>query len=111
MLSKSGSYPHNVRILPIQCTGNVSARLVQKAFSMGADGIIILGCYEDRCHYESGSKASTIRVALLKQILGFSGINPDRLEKETVYYMSYDRFKDVANNMANKLKKLGKLER
>jgi coenzyme F420-reducing hydrogenase delta subunit len=111
MLAKAGVYPHNVRILPIQCTGNVSARLIQNAFSMGADGIIILGCYEDRCHYESGSQASTIRVALLKQILEFSGINPNRLEKETVYYMSFDRFKAVANKMAKKLAELGKLER
>jgi heterodisulfide reductase subunit A len=106
-----GYYPPNVRIIPIQCTGSVSARLIQKTFTMGADGIIILGCYEDKCHYESGSQASSIRVALLKQMLEFSGINPQRLEKQTVFFMSCDRFSLQATKMAKRLKKLGKLER
>ena len=79
---KNGFSSH-VRIVPVQCTGNVSARLIQKTFDLGADGIIVLGCFEDRCHYDSGSKASTIRVSLLKQMLEFEGIHPDRLEKET----------------------------
>jgi heterodisulfide reductase subunit A len=106
-----GAYPHNVRILPIQCTGNLSARLINQTFGMGADGIIVLGCYEDKCHYDSGSKASTIRVALLKQMLEFSGIDPRRLEKETVFFMSCDRFDITAKKMASRLKKIGKLER
>ncbi len=106
-----GAYPHNVRVLPVQCTGNISARLINNTFAMGADGIIILGCYEDKCHYDSGSKASTIRVALMKQMLEYSGIDPARLEKETVYFMSCDKFDITAKKMANKLKKLGKLER
>ena len=54
LTQKEFLYPHNVRILPVQCTGNVSARLIQKTFDLGADGIIVLGCYEDKCHYESG---------------------------------------------------------
>ncbi len=104
-------YPHNVRILPVQCTGNVSARLIQKTFEYGADGVIVLGCFEDKCHYESGSKASTIRVHLLKQMLEFSGINPDRLEKETVYTESSNRFVETARKMAKTLERIGKLER
>ncbi|MHA2389195.1 MAG: hydrogenase iron-sulfur subunit, partial [Candidatus Hodarchaeales archaeon] len=106
-----GTYDHTVRILPVQCTGNISARLIQKTFAMGADGILVLGCYEDKCHYDSGSQASTIRVALLKQMLQFSGIDPQRLEKETTFFMSCDRFDMAAKKMARKLKKLGKLDR
>jgi len=104
-------FDDNVRIVPIQCTGNISARLIQKTFSLGAEGVIVLGCFEDRCHYDSGSKASTTRVALLKQMLKFEGINPNRLEKETVYYMSADRFSATAKRMVGNLKELGKLER
>jgi heterodisulfide reductase subunit A-like polyferredoxin/coenzyme F420-reducing hydrogenase delta subunit len=104
-------YPHNVRIVPVQCTGNVSARLIQKTFELGAGGIIVLGCYEDKCHYETGSKASSIRVHLLKKMLEFSGIDPNRLEKETAYCESANRFVETANKMANKLKVIGKLER
>ncbi|MFX0183849.1 MAG: hydrogenase iron-sulfur subunit [Candidatus Hodarchaeota archaeon] len=107
----AGEYPHNVRILPLQCTGNVSARLIQQTFAMGADGIIVLGCYEDKCHYETGSKASSIRVDVLKSILESVGIDPRRLEKQTTFFMSCDRFALTAKKMTNRLKKLGKLER
>ncbi len=111
LTDKEFRYPDNVRILPVQCTGNVSARLIQKTFELGADGIIVLGCFEDKCHYDSGSKASTIRVHLLKQMLKLSGINPDRLEKETVYTESSNRFVETARKMAKKLEEIGKLDR
>ena len=91
------AYPHNVRIVPVQCTGNVSARLIQKTFQLGADGIIVLGCFEDKCHYETGSKAASIRVNLLKKILEYGGIDPSRLEKETAYCESANRFVETAN--------------
>jgi heterodisulfide reductase subunit A len=107
----AGEYPANIRILPVQCTGNVSARMIQKTFEMGADGIIILGCYEDKCHYETGSQASTTRVEVLKTMLEYVGINPKRLEKQTTYFMSCNRFAMTATQMTNRLKKLGKLER
>ena len=108
---KPGTYDHTVRILPVQCTGNISARLIQKTFAMGADGILVLGCYEDKCHYDSGSQASSIRVALLKQMLKFSGIDPQRLEKQTTFFMSCDRFSHSAKIMVSRLKRLGKLDR
>ncbi|MFX1517834.1 MAG: hydrogenase iron-sulfur subunit, partial [Promethearchaeota archaeon] len=104
-------YPHNVRIVPVQCTGNISARMIQKTFGMGADGIIILGCYEDKCHYETGSKAAGTRVEILKTMLEYAGIDPRRLEKQTTYYMSSDRFVSTVVQMTNALKELGKLER
>ena len=107
----AGEYPPNIRILPVQCTGNISARMIQKTFSMGADGIIILGCEEDKCHYDTGSKASGTRVEILKTMLEYAGIDPDRLEKETIYFMSCDRFSITAKKMSKKLSKLGKLER
>ena len=111
LTQKEFMYPHNVRILPVQCTGNVSARLIQKTFELGADGIIVLGCYEDKCHYESGSKAASIRINLLKSMLQFSGIDPGRLEKDGVFCESSDNFVRTANNMAKHLAEIGKLKR
>jgi heterodisulfide reductase subunit A len=106
-----GTYSPNVRIVPVQCTGNVSARLINKTFAMGADGILVLGCYEDKCHYETGSQASSTRVKIMKTMLEFSGIDPRRLEKETDYFMGCVDFMTTQAKMTRTLKKIGKLER
>lgn len=103
-------YPHNVRILPIQCTGNLSAKMIQKTFSLGADGIIVLGCNEDLCHYETGSKFSSIRINLLKTILKSTGIDPRRLEKEFIYTANSNKFVSITKKMVDTIKKMGKLE-
>ncbi len=104
-------YPHNVRILPVQCTGSISARMIQKTFELGADGVLIVGCFEDRCHYDTGSKASTALITLLKQMLAQQGLDPRRLEKEFLFCSAGDIFVNISRQMTDTITKLGKLQR
>lgn len=105
------SYPHNVRIIPVQCTGDLSARMIEETFALGADGVIVAGCYEDRCHYVSGSSASTNRVNLLRTIFSQTGIDPRRLKKSFTFCSGSDKFVETARNMLETLKEIGKLNR
>jgi heterodisulfide reductase subunit A len=105
------SYPHNVRVVPVQCTGDLSARMIEETFARGADGIIVAGCYEDRCHYVSGSTSSTNRVNLLRTIFSQTGIDPRRLKKSFVFCSSSDKFVETSRNMLETLKEIGKLNR
>ncbi|MHA2304001.1 MAG: hydrogenase iron-sulfur subunit [Candidatus Hodarchaeales archaeon] len=111
LTQKDMHYPHNVRILPIQCTANLSTKMVQESFSLGADGIFVLGCPEDKCHYETGSSSSSTRIQLLQSLLEFSGIDSKRLQKETIYTANSDKFVTVTRKMVKMLKELGKLQR
>ncbi|MHA1448607.1 MAG: hydrogenase iron-sulfur subunit [Candidatus Hodarchaeales archaeon] len=104
-------YPANVRIIPVQCTGNISIKMLQETFDHGADGILIIGCYEDRCHYDSGSKASSIRVNLFKSMLEQAGIDPRRLERENLFTSCADKFVEITKRMNETLSEIGKLER
>ncbi|MFW9994528.1 MAG: hydrogenase iron-sulfur subunit, partial [Candidatus Odinarchaeota archaeon] len=104
-------YPHNIRIVPVQCSGHISTRLIQKSFELGADGVLIIGCYEDRCHYDTGSQASSIRVELMKQMLEQAGIDPRRIEKLCLYTSCADKFVETVKNMTGTLKEIGKLNR
>lgn len=36
-------YPSNIRLVRVMCSGMVHSRLVQHAFSMGADGVMVMG--------------------------------------------------------------------
>lgn len=36
-------YPANVRVIRVMCTGRVDPTFVLKAFSLGADGVLICG--------------------------------------------------------------------
>ncbi|MBS7620101.1 hydrogenase iron-sulfur subunit, partial [Candidatus Bathyarchaeota archaeon] len=38
----------------VPCMSTVSLRHIFKALEMGADGVMLIGCVEDRCHYKKG---------------------------------------------------------
>jgi coenzyme F420-reducing hydrogenase delta subunit len=67
-------FPAGVRSLKVDCLGQVSASLILKAFEKGADGVMLLGCSPEECHYEFGSRrASELfeEVRKLATLLGF----------------------------------------
>ena len=39
------SYPSNIRVIRVMCSGRVAPEAVVKAFYYGADGVLILGCH------------------------------------------------------------------
>ena len=49
-------YPPNVRIVRVMCSGRVDPAFVLKAFSLGADGVIVAGCHPSDCHYINGNE-------------------------------------------------------
>ena len=48
------SYPTNVKIVKVPCTGRVDIIHMLKAFENGADGVFVAGCLEGECHYPPG---------------------------------------------------------
>ena len=54
--SKRLPYPANVRPIRVMCLGRLHPGLVLKAFELGADGVLLLGCPPDECHYDFGNR-------------------------------------------------------
>lgn len=50
------AYPPGVRLLKVDCLGQLGASPVLKAFEKGADGVMLVGCQPDECHFEFGSR-------------------------------------------------------
>ncbi len=67
------------------CTGRVDPAFILRAFSNGADGVYVGGCWPGECHYTTEGNYHTLGTMLLmKKLLKYVGLNPDRLRVEWV---------------------------
>jgi len=101
------SYPTNVRIVKLPCTGRVDIIHLMKAMEEGADGVMVAGCLEGDCHYQLGNLRAKKRVAYVKEILEKVGVGGERV---TMYNLSAGqgpRFAEIAREMTEKVRSLG----
>ena len=49
------TYPQNVRMIRVMCTGMVDPQYIIKALLEGADGVLVSGCHPGDCHYINGN--------------------------------------------------------
>lgn len=89
------------------CSGMVSPDLLVRALSKGADGVIVLGCHLGECHYMEGNFNAAKRVAMVRNLLAFTGIDPERLRVEWVSSAEAPKFVQVITEFSNKIKALG----
>jgi len=99
-------YSPNVRIIRVMCSGRISPLFVLKALSIGADGVLILGCHPGDCHYIEGNYKTIRRITLLKKMLNQFGIEEERLRLEWVSASEGAKFAEVANSFTQTIKKL-----
>ena len=100
-------YPSAIRIIRVMCSGRVSPFFVLKALSVGADGVLILGCHPGDCHYIEGNYKTLRRIPLLKKMLKQFGIEEERVRLEWVSASEGAKFAEVANNFTQAIKNLG----
>lgn len=101
------SYPTNIKILKIPCTGKVDVLYLLRAFEDGADGVIVAGCEEGTCHFINGNIKAKKKVKYTKKILDEIGLGGDRLEMYNLSAAMGQKFADLAKEMTERIKKLG----
>ncbi|MEM2912197.1 MAG: hydrogenase iron-sulfur subunit [Candidatus Bathyarchaeia archaeon] len=104
------SYPANVRVLKVPCTGIIQVQHILEAFRAGAQGVMVVGCKPDGCHYEVGSQKAQKKVELAKMLLNAYGIEPERLEMFHLVYIEGDKFAEAAQTMTERVEKLGQIQ-
>jgi len=72
-------YPTCVKLVKVTCLGRLHLGLVLKAFELGADGVMLLGCPPDDCYYESGTDRTKEMLIQARKVLKLLGIDPERL--------------------------------
>jgi len=92
------------------CTGRVDPAFILRAFSNGADGVYIGGCWPGECHYVTeGNYHALSNVLLMKKVLDHIGVYPERLRIEWVGASEGVRFAEIMNDVSKKIKELGPL--
>ena len=101
------TYPANVKIIRLPCTGKVDVEYIMKAFEQGADGVYVIACAIGNCHHEVGNVRATKRVEYAKKLLDEIGLGRERLG---IYYVSGGQgyaFADAAREMTARVRRLG----
>ena len=101
------SYPHNVRLIRMMCTGMVDPKYVIKALLDGADAVLISGCHPGDCHYINGNYKARRRVKLLKEILPRFGFDERRVKLTWIGASDGVDFVKTVKEMVAEMKALG----
>ena len=101
------SYPTNIKIVKLPCTGKIDVLYLLKAFESGADGVYVAGCMEGDCHYLTGNLRARKRVEYTQKILDEVGIGGERLAMYNMSAAQAVRFVEVAQEMNTRIKELG----
>ncbi len=101
------SYPHNIRIIRVMCTGMVDPQYIIKAFLEGADGVLVSGCNPGDCHYINGNYKARRRIKLLKEILPQFGFENERLRLTWIGASDGVRLAEIIGTFVTQIKALG----
>jgi heterodisulfide reductase subunit A len=102
-------YPPNIINIQIPCTGRLNTETVLTAFAEGADGVAVMGCHVQDCHYRSGARYAMSRTDTIREALGGAGIDGRRLFFGSVSASEADQFAEQVNDFVNAVTKLGPL--
>jgi F420-non-reducing hydrogenase iron-sulfur subunit len=100
-------YPPNIRIIKVMCSGRVNPQFVLKALQEGADGVLVSGCHPGDCHYIEGNYHAKRKLSLLRGLMEFVGVEPERFQVSWVSASEGKKFSEVVTNFTNRIKELG----
>ena len=101
------SYPPEVKIIQVPCTGRVDIIHLLNAIDDGADGVYVAGCLEGECHYRTGNLRTRKKVEYVKKVLEEIGIEPERVEMYNLSSAQGQRFAEIAREVVERIKGLG----
>ncbi len=100
-------YPSNVVPITVMCSGSVSPLYILSAFNKGADGVLVSGCHPGDCHYIKGNYYARRRIALVKELLEYTGLEPERFQMSWVSAAEGKKYTEIIKDFVEILKPLG----
>jgi len=94
----------NFIFIQTMCTGRIESTFILRAIEEGADGVLVVGCSADECHYEFGAKRFAETFAKVQQLTHMLGYDKNRIDYETISGKNTDKFVEIVNNYARKFK-------
>ncbi len=104
------TYPTNIRNIHIMCTAMLNPALVFESFFKGADGVLIAGCHEQDCHYDTGFIKTKTRYESIREMLAEAGINENRVKIASISAGEGKKFAQIVSEFKEELEKLGPIK-
>ncbi|HAG10331.1 MAG TPA: hydrogenase iron-sulfur subunit [Desulfotomaculum sp.] len=101
------NYPTTVRVIRVPCSGRVNPQFIIRALQQGADGVFVSGCHPGDCHYSSGNYHARRRLQVLKKLLEFVGLEPERFQFYWISGSEGAKFAETMKKIDEQIKKLG----
>ncbi|MGC9323640.1 MAG: hydrogenase iron-sulfur subunit [Desulfomonilia bacterium] len=108
-LQGNGGIKSIQNLIPVTCSGSVSAQNIIDAFRKGADGVLVLGCPDGECHFQNGNYQTRKRILLIRKTLKDFGIEPERLKFKLDIDPEGKKIKGYLQEMEKEIKRLGPL--
>jgi coenzyme F420-reducing hydrogenase delta subunit len=89
------------------CSGRVDPAFIPRAFLVGYDGVMVLGCHPGDCHYLTGNYQAEKKIILTRKLLEMAGIGSERLLLDWVSAGEGERFSQVIRQFVEKIRGLG----
>jgi coenzyme F420-reducing hydrogenase delta subunit len=101
------SYPPDIRVVLLPCTGRLDALEVLHAFERGADGVLVAGCLEGDCHFQAGNLNARRRVEHIQDLLELVGLDRRRIQMVNMSSAMGAHFAMAAAEMTAEINELG----
>lgn len=99
------SYATAVKPIRVTCLGRLHPGLILKAFERGADGVMLLGCPPDDCHYDFGNRRTEVLLAVCRRLLKLLGFQEKRLQLNYIAAGDGNAFVDTIEKFISDLPK------
>jgi coenzyme F420-reducing hydrogenase delta subunit len=101
------TYPSNVKLIRLPCTGKVDVGYILQAFEQGADGVYVVACPVGNCHHVHGNERAIRRIEYAKKLLDEIGVGGERLEIVFTSGGMGATFANVARQMSDRVTEMG----
>jgi heterodisulfide reductase subunit A len=99
------SYPENVRVIHIPCSGRIDPQMALMGLSSGIDGVMVCGCAPGECHFKRGNYVSTCKISLLDRMLGQMDLADGRVRFVQIGTQDRGRIRHEVDAMLSSLQK------
>ena len=99
------SYPDNVRVIHIPCSGRIDPQMALMALNSGIDGVMVCGCAPGECHFKRGNYVSTCKMNLLDRMFGQMKIEGGRVRFVQIGTQDRGRIRHEVDGMLVSLQK------
>ncbi len=97
------SYPENVRVIHIPCTGRIDPEMALLALRSDIDGVLVCGCAPNECHYKRGTVVSSCKIGLLNRMLEQMHVGDGRVRFVQISTQDRGRIRNEVDGMLEHL--------